>query len=96
MSQLPEISNYGDYSSSNYGAHTLRVDISYKLTLWYSYSTVIAFSTDSQRFVSENVWGVTTGKHLNWIDDGNKKNRLPHSIFCEKLQSYLKELGLTE
>ena len=94
MGNLPEISNYGEYSSSNYGAHTLRVDVGNKLTLWYSYETVIAFSDGQHRFVTENQWNVTTGKHLNWIDRGDKKSRLPYAEFTLKLENYLKELNL--
>ena len=94
MSSLPKISNYGQYSSDNYGAHTLRVDVGNKLTLFYSYETVVAFSDGKNRFVSQNKWGVTTGKHLNWIDRGNKENRLPYDEFKTKLENYLKELGL--
>lgn len=93
MSNLPAISNYGEYSSSNYGAHTLRVDVG-SLTLWYSYDTVVAFRGKNGRVVSQNVWGTTTGKHLNWIDGGNKSTRIPYDQFVEQLQSYLKELGL--
>lgn len=94
MSNLPEISNYGEYQSSNYGAHTLRVDVGTKLTLWYSYDTVIAFSDGSRTFVSQNVWSTTTGKHLNWIDGGDKSKRIPYEEFKAKLESYLKELNL--
>lgn len=94
MTDLPAISNYGEYSSSNYGAHTLRLDIG-RLVLWFSYHTVVAFRFEGHRYVSQNVWGATTGKHLNWIDGGDKRYRLPYEQFTEKLQSVLKSLGFT-
>lgn len=79
--RLPEISNYGEYSSDNYGAHSLRVDIG-PLTVWYSYRTPVAFHLrGNPRVVHENIWGRTTGKHLNWIDGGNKKSRVDADEF---------------
>lgn len=96
MSSLPTISNYGDYSSSNYGAHTLRVDVG-NLVLWYSYQTVIAFRADGRNtVVSENCYGVTTGKHINWVDGGDKKSRLPRPEFEKQLTDVLKGLGLLD
>lgn len=39
------------------------------ITLWYSYSTLIAFQVNSNdKVVHENVWSNTTGRHLNRID----------------------------
>ena len=61
------IRNYMDYSSDNYGAHSLEVHIS-SLTLWFSYKTIVGFEDRGkvyQEAYSENVWGPTTGKHLN-------------------------------
>jgi hypothetical protein len=79
--ELPSISNYGQYSSDNYGAHTLRVDIG-PLTVWFSYKTPVAFHLDGfDRVVRENDWGPTTGKHINWIDGGNKKGRVSSEEF---------------
>jgi hypothetical protein len=74
--KLPKISNYGEYSSDNYGAHTLRVDIG-PLTIWFSYQTAVAFHLDGHnRVVHRNDWGPTTGKHLNWIDRKDVKGRV--------------------
>lgn len=79
--EMPKISNYGKYSSDNYGAHTLRVDIG-DVALYFSYKTLIAFRTpETGVVVSENCWSTTTGKHLNWIDNGNKKDRKGRSEF---------------
>lgn len=82
--EMPRIESYGRYSSDNYGAHTLRVHIG-DVTLWFSYKTLVAFSSpDTGRVVSENCWGPTTGKHLTWIDGGNKKDRLGRDEFEQK------------
>lgn len=91
---LPTFSNYGNYSSDNYGAHTLRIDTA-NLTLWYSYKTIIAYQ-DAQDglVVSENAWTTTTGKHLNWIDGGNKKSRKPHADFEAMLEASCKRHGV--
>lgn len=41
--------------------------------VWFSYETPIAFwSLNGELVVRENVWGPTTGKHLNAIDGGTK------------------------
>lgn len=82
--QLPQISNYGQYSSDNYGDHTLRVDIG-PITVWFSYKTPVAFHVDGKnKVVHQNDWGPTTGKHLNWIDNGDKGNRVDANTFKQK------------
>lgn len=88
------IDSYGNYSSSNYGAHSLRVAVG-NLNLYFSYKTVIAFQNGTGLRVSENCWGPTTGKHLNWIDKGNKKARLPREQFERELSELLKTHALT-
>ena len=88
MPQLPEIRNYGDYSSDNYGAHTLRVDLG-EIELWYSYQTIVAYRDAQDGLtISENIWGTTTGKHLNWINSDHSR-RLDHSEFSKKLAAAL-------
>jgi hypothetical protein len=68
--QLPSIQTYGNYSSSNYGAHCLQVVIGH-ITVWFSYTTPIAFKVGGNgRVVRQNDWSTTTGKHLNAIDNG--------------------------
>ncbi len=91
--QLPYISSYGEYSSSNYGAHTLTVGIG-GMRFYYSYDTIVAFSDENGLHVSENVWGVTTGKHLNWIDSDHS-SRLPHAKFTQMLADSLKRHNIT-
>lgn len=81
MSDLPRVESYGRYSSGNYGTHCLRVEVG-PLTLWFSYRTLVAFRRrGAALIVSENCWGPTTGKHLRWIDDGDKKARVARGEF---------------
>lgn len=87
-------SNYGEYSSDNYGAHSMRLEVGC-LTFYFSYDTVVAFrSPETGRVVRENSWGATTGKHLNWIDDGDKKARLASVDFDKALAKVLKKYKL--
>jgi len=78
---LPSIDNYGQYSSKNYGANTLVVTVG-DIRVWYSYRTPVAFEIgDNDMVVHQNDWAQTTGKHLNWIDGGDKKSRVSHEEF---------------
>lgn len=93
---LPKIWNYGRYSSDNYGAHTLAVQVG-DVTMYYSYKTLVAFqdwSNGHGLIVSQNIWGTTTGKHLNWIDEGNKGHRLPPEQFQAAWDQCLKDHNL--
>ena len=85
---LPTISTYGNYESDNYGAHALRVDFE-MFTLYYSYKTIVAYYDHVDGLVcSKNVWGVTTGKHLNWIEP-DKKKRVENDAFQQMLKTML-------
>ncbi len=76
-----EFRNCNQNSAKNFN----RIDIG-TVTLWFSYETIIAFHTPDTGFVAtENIWGNTTGKHLNWIC--NKEDRLPRAEFLDKLNS---------
>lgn len=80
---LPTIGCYGNYSSGNYGAHCLRVSVG-PITVWYSYTTPVAFHVaGNERVVHTNSWSTTTGKHLNAIDGGGsaKKSRVSGEEF---------------
>lgn len=89
---LPKISSYGNYSSDNYGAHTLCVEVG-PVTVWFSYKTPVAFQVDGrERVVRENSWGPTTGKHLNWIDDGDKNSRVSSADFARLWEDMVKPL----
>lgn len=72
--------NYGNYSSDNYGAHTLAFEDANGNEYWFSYETLVAFRINGEFHISKNYWGTTTGKHLNWIND-NKKIREDEETF---------------
>lgn len=79
--------NYGDYSSDNYGAHSIAFEDANGNCYWFSYSALIAFQKNhGKQYVHVNDWGTTTGKHLNWIDGGNKKSRLTDEEFKAKFK----------
>jgi len=61
------------------------------LKVYYSYTTPIALEIDGVLKVSENQWSKTTAKHLNWIDDGNKKDRLKPEEFNQLLKQHKPE-----
>ena len=87
----PTIENYGEYDSGNYGAHTLIVRTN-DIDVWYSYETIVAFRTAKHGMViSENVWGTTTGKHLNWINE-DKSRRVPAYQFNDLLADAMRDL----
>jgi hypothetical protein len=57
------------------------------LRIWFSYRTMVAFAIYGERRICENVWSRTTGKHLKWIDGGDrqaKQARLSRSEFLEE------------
>ena len=82
---LPKISSYGQYDNSNYGAHTLKVDLG-DIEFYYSYETIVAYADTKDHLVCcENVWTNTTGKHLNWIMP-DKKSRTKSDKFQEMLK----------
>ena len=58
--------NYGNYSSENYGAHSLCFEAP-SGKYWFSYDTLVAFNINGEFHIIKNYWGTTTGKHLNWI-----------------------------
>ena len=98
--KLPKKWNYGWYASDNYGAHTIAVEIpptrkgKHGITLYFSYDTIVAFRgfVDNDNYglvVAKNVWGTTTGKHLNFICS-NKSNRLDYQEFKKLYKKALK------
>jgi len=78
--------NYGEYSSDNYGAHTLCFTDSRGNDFYYSYKTLVAFRGSNGLVVHQNRWGTTTGKHLNWIDGGQKDSRVDNETFKKLYQ----------
>ena len=87
------LSNYGNYSSDNYGSSRM-VKLG-SLKLYFSYKTIIAIKDNKTNkfIVSENKWNNTTGKHLNWIDR-DKSIRLNREEFEKKAEKILKRYNL--
>lgn len=80
------------------GPNFYRVDLG-RLIVWFSYETPIAFQVGGKRFISENVWTKTTGKHLNKLDDGTvsaKSLRLSHDTFADSLRKILDRLSMSD
>jgi len=59
------------------------LEINQDLSIWFSYETPIAFRFRGEYRVSENLWGSTTGKHLNQLQD--KAHRISRQEFLEQL-----------
>ena len=65
-----------------------------RTTIYYSYNTIVAIKTPVDTYVSENVWSVTTGKHLNKIEEitgSNREYRMRYKDFknlCTKNNIY--------
>lgn len=80
-SELPAICNYGLLGTGKGSANTIRVHVG-TLTVWFSYQTPVAFMVlGSPKVVRQNDWAQTTGKHLNWIDGGDKESRVDSATF---------------
>ena len=65
------------------------------ITIYFSYATPIAVYGSGKRFIRENDWGPTTGRHLNHIDEGGKEAkaaRLPSTEFERRLGELLERL----
>jgi len=85
---IPRFYCYGKYTGS-YGMNAVKLELG-SISLWFSYRTIVAFSTrEDGLVVSENIWGATTGKHLNWILLDHEA-RIPRNQFILKLQAALK------
>ena len=66
---------YGEYRDLKYGAHALMFSLG-PLDVYFSYKTPVAFRAPRTGLVvRQNDWGPTTGKHLNWIDGGDKSDK---------------------
>jgi hypothetical protein len=76
------------YSSENYGVHSMGISFG-GLTLYYSYDTIIGFCLNHREWFCENIWGRTTGKHLNVLC--SKERRIKHEVFIKMLKEVLKD-----
>ena len=55
-------------------------------TIFYSYNTTVAVKTPVETYVCENVWSITTAKHLNRIEEltgSDKEYRMKYQDFRE-------------
>jgi hypothetical protein len=66
------------------------------MTLYFSYDTVIAFSSPKTGLViRKNDWSTTTGKHLNAINP-DKKVRINGEEFEQRLEELLQSYELVQ
>lgn len=61
---------------------------------YYSYQTLIAFRPVKGLFAGvavcrENVWGNTTGKHLNWVTNGEPTIRFDEEAFNDIFNEHI-------
>lgn len=54
---------------------SLYVERSGDKDIYYSYNTTVAVKTPVETYVCENVWSVTTARHLNRIEELTGSNR---------------------
>ncbi|MCK9568552.1 hypothetical protein M0R72_06395 [Candidatus Pacearchaeota archaeon] len=93
IKNLPSFRSYGEYASDNYGAHALQFTDGREITYYFSYKTLVAVCVPGVGLrVLKNYWGTTTGKHLNWIDGGQKSNRCTQ----EEFDRFLIQNGIVE
>ena len=55
-------------------------------TIYYSYNTTVAVKTPIDTYVCENVWSVTTARHLNRIEEltgSDREYRMRYKDFRE-------------
>ena len=58
--------------------------------VFYSYNTTVAIKTPVETYVCENVWSVTTAKHLNRIEEltgSNREYRMRYKDFVDLLEN---------
>jgi hypothetical protein len=60
-----------------------KVEIGRNIAFFFSYEALVAIQTPFEFIVSENIWGPTTGKHINDIDP-HKSFRIPGDEFQKK------------
>lgn len=77
---------------SNQGTPNKNIVYIGKLTLYFSYETIVAFASPKTGFVCrENSWATTTGKFLNEICP-NHKERISSEKFEKELNKLLKRI----
>lgn len=59
----------------------------------FSYNTCIAYWAPGEGLVvSENIWGPTTGRHINMVSHSLTANRLPRDEFEKRLNDVMSRL----
>lgn len=87
----PPIIKIGYYKQTRSGNGARYVEIG-PLTIWFSYSEVIAFQIGGEpRVISRNYWGNGTGAHLNLIDR-DKSKRVEADEFKARLAEVLAKI----
>ena len=72
-----KLRNYG-WNGSPRNVIAIEID---EIKFYFSYETIVAVQIGQELYVSENVCNAATGKHLNWIDGGDKGSRLSRRDF---------------
>jgi hypothetical protein len=75
-----------NYSQGRSKQHNSTYVVVGDLTIYFSYRTPVAFSYRGKQVVRQNDWSTTTGKHLNWIDGGDKASRVSGEEFQRLLE----------
>ena len=58
-------------------------------TVYISYNTIVGITTPIDTYISENVWSVTTAKHLNRIEEltgSDREYRMKYRDFMDLLE----------
>jgi len=80
---------FDTYCPNTTAVNALRVSVG-AVDVFFSYRTPVAYSLDgAPPVVRRNEWGPTTGKHLNAIDDGDKRSRVDVDTFQTGLRAAL-------
>ncbi len=77
--QLPTFSSYCGCTEDALVFTIGNVDV------YFSHKTPVAFRIGGSLIVRNNIWGSTTGKHLDAIDGGDKKARVSGAVFVAAL-----------
>ena len=77
--------NENENSAGNFNSVIIK-DVKF----YFSYETIVWIAFWFNLYVHENDWSNTTGKHLNRLDWGDKKERLSAEDFAKKLEEAYK------
>ena len=58
-------------------------------TVYISYNTIVGITTPIDTYISENVWSVTTARHLNRIEEltgSDREYRMKYRDFMDLLE----------